>query len=219
MLDWAAADGAVLATTGIAWTSVPMLVLGGCGWRDELTFVASAKNFMLIEREHRRFVQQLSRQSAGPVYNVLLIRRISMKTSARNQFLGKVMEVQRGAVNDEVTLEIAGGNKIIAVITHESTDDLGLRPGVQALAIIKASSIIVMVDDGLAKFSARNQLVGTVKMVHDGIVNSEVIIDLDGGGTLAAIITRASCESLGLAERQRATGMFKASSVILGVSA
>jgi hypothetical protein len=39
-----AAGGAVLAATGIAWTSVTMLLLGGCGWRDELTFVASAKN-------------------------------------------------------------------------------------------------------------------------------------------------------------------------------
>ena len=49
-----------------------------------------------------------------------------MKTSARNQFLGKVTAIKKGAVNDEVDLEIAGGLKIVAIVTHESTEGLGL---------------------------------------------------------------------------------------------
>jgi molybdate transport system regulatory protein len=192
---------------------------GGGGTRLTARGAQLVENFKLIEREHRQFVQQLSRQAAGIADDFLLIRRMAMKTSARNQFLGKVTQVQRGAVNDEVTLEIAGGQNIVAVVTHESTEDLGLRPGVQAYAMIKASSIVVMVDEGGAKFSARNRLAGTVVRVQPGAVNSEVVIDLDGGGTIAAIITNASCEALRLAPRERATGMFKASSVILGVSA
>lgn len=142
-----------------------------------------------------------------------------MKTSARNQFLGKVTQVQRGAVNDEIELEIAGGRKITAVITHESTEDLGLLPGVQAFAMIKASSIILVVDDDGAKFSARNRMAGIVSRVQTGAVNSEVVIELDGGGSIAAIITNASCGALGLAPGTKATGMFNASSVVLGVFA
>lgn len=142
-----------------------------------------------------------------------------MKTSARNQFLGKVTQVQRGAVNDEVTLEIAGGQHITAVVTRESTQDLGLQSGVQAFAMIKASSVIVMVDGGGARFSARNRLAGTVFHVQRGAVNSEVVIDLDGGGRLAAIITNASVDALRIARGERAAGMFQESSVILGVSA
>jgi molybdate transport system regulatory protein len=192
---------------------------GGGGTRLTARGAQLVENFKLIEREHRRFVQQLSGQSAGIADDFLLIRRMAMKTSARNQFLGTVTQVQRGSVNDEVTLEIAGGQHIHAVVTHESTQDLGLRPGVPAFAMVKASSVIVMVDDGGAKFSARNRLAGTVLQVQRGAVNSEVVIDLDGGGKLAAIITNESLDSMRIAPRGRATGMFKASSVILGVSA
>jgi molybdate transport system regulatory protein len=184
---------------------------GGGGTRLTARGAQLVENFKLIEREHRQFVQQLSRQAAGIADDFLLIRRMAMKTSARNQ---------RGAVNDLVTLEIAGGQHIVAVVTRESTEDLGLQPGVQAFAMIKASSIIIMVDDGSgAQFSARNQLAGTVFQVQRGAVNSEVVIDLDGGGKLAAIITNASLESMRITPRERATGMFQESSVILGVSA
>jgi molybdate transport system regulatory protein len=193
---------------------------GGGGTRLTARGAQLVENFKLIEREHRQFVQQLSRQAAGIADDFLLIRRMAMKTSARNQFLGKVTQVQRGAVNDEVTLEIAGGQRIVAVVTRESTEDLGLQAGAQAVAMIKASSVIVMVDDGRGtRFSARNRLAGTVFQVQRGAVNSEVVIDLDGGGKLAAIITNASVDSMRIAPRERATGMFQESSVILGVSA
>lgn len=192
---------------------------GGGGTRLTARGTQLVENFKLIEREHRRFVQQLSRQAAGIADDFLLIRRMAMKTSARNQFLGKVTQVQRGAVNDEVTLEIAGGQHITAVVTRESTQDLGLQSGVQAFAMIKASSVIVMVDGGGARFSARNRLAGTVFHVQRGAVNSEVVIDLDGGGRLAAIITNASVDALRIARGERAAGMFQESSVILGVSA
>jgi molybdate transport system regulatory protein len=194
---------------------------GGGGTRLTARGTQLVQNFRLIEREHRRFVQQLSRQAAGIADDFLLIRRMAMKTSARNQFLGKVTQVQRGAVNDEVTLEIAGGQHITAVITHESAEDLGLQPGVQAFAMIKASSVIIVVDDdgGGARFSSRNRLDGMVFEVQRGAVNSEVVIDLDGGGRLAAIITNASVDALRIAPGGRAAGMFQESSVILGVSA
>lgn len=142
-----------------------------------------------------------------------------MRTSARNQFLGKVAQVQRGAVNDEIELELASGQKIVATITHASTEELGLQPGVQAYAMIKASSIILVVDDAQAKFSARNRMQGFVARLQTGAVNSEVVIELDGGGALAAIISKQSCDKLGLAVGSSVAGLFDASSVILGVAA
>jgi molybdopterin-binding protein len=72
--------------------------------------------------------------------------------------------------------------------------------------------------DGLKLF-ARNQLPGTVAALTPGAVNAEVLLDLDGGGTLAATVTQASADSLGLAPGVRATTFFKASSVILAVAA
>lgn len=141
-----------------------------------------------------------------------------MKTSARNQFTGKVSKLSAGAVNDEVELTLAGGQKIVSVVTHESVEGLGLKVGAEAYALIKASSIIVATDVGNGRLSARNQLAGTVASVQPGAVNSEVIIELAGGGTVAAIVTQESAKTLGLAAGTAATAIFKASSVILGVA-
>jgi molybdate transport system regulatory protein len=138
-----------------------------------------------------------------------------MKTSARNQFLGKVSKLTTGAVNDEVELEVVGGQKIVAIITHASTSSLGLKLGADAFALIKASSIIIVADDEGAKFSTRNRLAGTVSKIQPGAVNTEVVINLPKGGIIAAIITNESANSLGLAVGSPASAIFKASSVIV----
>ena len=140
-----------------------------------------------------------------------------MRTSARNQFLGKVVAVKTGAVNDEIELEAAGGQRIVAVITHGSTQELGLRPGTDAYALVKASSVILVAADERARFSARNQLHGSVSRVQPGTVNTEVVLDLPGGLALAAIVTNDSAEALVLAPGKEVMAIFKASSVILAV--
>ncbi|AXF13824.1 TOBE domain-containing protein [Paraburkholderia caledonica] len=139
-----------------------------------------------------------------------------MQTSARNQFAGEVTKVTHGAVNDEVTLRTADGLEIVAIITHGSATSLGLAAGKKAFALVKASSIIVMVDVAKNQVSARNCIAGTVTAVTKGAVNSEVIIGA-GGAQIAAVVTNESAERLGLAAGNAATAIFKASSVIIGV--
>ncbi|AOJ05233.1 MULTISPECIES: TOBE domain-containing protein [Burkholderia] len=175
--------------------------------------------FRAIEREHRRFIDAASAAVEGFAVNWELIGRIGMKTSARNQLFGKVLLVKHGAVNDEVVLALPGDHTITAVVTHESTEALGLTPGVDACALVKASWIVLAVDDGAPlKLSARNQLPGVVETVTRGAVNSEVLLALDGGMTLAAIVTNDSVDALGLAKGVSAVAAFKASSVILAVN-
>jgi molybdate transport system regulatory protein len=140
-----------------------------------------------------------------------------MKTSARNQLIGTVRAVKKGAVNDEVEIELDSGQRIVAVVTHESAASLGLAPGVAAFALIKASSVIVVADLGTARLSARNQLSGNVARTQPGAVNAEIVIDVGGGLMLVAIVTQESASSLGLAPGSSATAIFKASSVIVGV--
>ncbi|AOJ73071.1 MULTISPECIES: TOBE domain-containing protein [Burkholderia] len=175
--------------------------------------------FRAIEREHRRFIDAASAAVEGFEVNWELIGRIGMKTSARNQLFGKVLAVKHGAVNDEVVLALPGEHTIAAVVTHESTQELGLEPGVDACALVKASWIVLAVEDGAPlKLSARNQLRGVVEAVTRGAVNSEVALALDGGMTLAAIVTNDSVDALGLAKGVNAVAAFKASSVILAVN-
>ena len=176
------------------------------------------ENFRLIEREHRRFIDQLSSQSEGIADDFLLIRRMNMKTSARNQFVGKITSIKRGAVNDEIEIDIVGNQKIIAILTHESTGNLGLKVGTEAFALIKASSVIIMTDAEGARISARNRLTGTISRLQPGAVNAEIVIDLPGGGAVASIITNESASNLGLEVGGKASAIFKASSVIVGVA-
>ena len=140
-----------------------------------------------------------------------------MQTSARNQFEGTVTGLKPGAVNDEVEITTAQGVKIVAIVTHESTAGLGLAVGRPAIALVKAPSVIVATGAGGMRFSTRNRLSGTVAQVRVDAVNTEVVIDVPGGVSVAAIITQESAARLGLAAGQPATALFKASSVIVGV--
>jgi molybdate transport system regulatory protein len=151
----------------------------------------------------------------GFAENWQLISRIGMRTSARNQLAGKVATVMRGTVNDEVQLALPGGQVVVAVVTHESTEALGLVPGRDAVALIKASWVMLMTGDP-ARLSARNQLQGTVARVTRGAVNAEVSLAIDDSTTVTAIVTNESIDTLALAAGRPAVAVFKASSVILG---
>ena len=142
-----------------------------------------------------------------------------MQTSARNQFQGTVTRVERGAVNDEVEITLPGGPALVAVVTRRSAESLGLAVGVRAVALIKASSIILATDTAGMRFSARNALAGRIARVTPGAVNAEVVIDLPGGLQVAAIVTQASADRMGLGAGQPVTALFKASSVIVAVPA
>jgi molybdopterin-binding protein len=69
-----------------------------------------------------------------------------MKLSARNVLKGKVKNIVEGAVNDEVLVELPGGQEIVAVITRTSVRNLGLSKGKDVLAVIKASNVILAVE-------------------------------------------------------------------------
>lgn len=69
-----------------------------------------------------------------------------MKISARNILKGKVKDIKTGAVNTEVTVELAGGNSVVSIITKESADRLALAKGKEVYAVIKASNVMIAVD-------------------------------------------------------------------------
>ena len=140
-----------------------------------------------------------------------------MKISARNLLEGKVQKVTKGAVNAEVTLVLAGGETIVAIITNSSVESLGLEEGKPAYGIIKASEVIVGKGIDGAKLSARNVLAGEVTSVVDGAVNSEVAIGLAGGAAVVSSITKESVHALGLQVGDRVSAIVKASNVMIGV--
>ena len=69
-----------------------------------------------------------------------------MKISARNMLKGKVKKVTPGAVNTEVLVELPGGAEVVSIITKDSAEKLGLAPGKDVYAIIKASNVMIGTD-------------------------------------------------------------------------
>ena len=171
-----------------------------------------------LEQEREQVLKKLAEVMDDFDEYYHLIRRFDMKTSARNQFLGKIKSIKLGQINAEVVLDIGSGDTLAAVITNESVEHLALKVGGEAYAMVKAPWVIVTTSEGF-KTSARNELHGTVVRCNEGAINGEVIIELAGGKSVAAIVTNDSVKSLGLKEGVKACALIKASHVILAVNA
>lgn len=66
-----------------------------------------------------------------------------MRISARNQLKGTVKKVEHGAVNSEVTIELAGGIEIVSIITKQSAEQLQITGGRAVYAVIKATDVMI----------------------------------------------------------------------------
>ena len=140
-----------------------------------------------------------------------------MKTSARNMLQGTVESVVAGAVNSEVTLRLASGVAVYAIITNESVQALGLAPGKVASALIKSSWVILTSADEKIVTSARNRLCGVVSRIEKGMVNTEVILDLGFNASFVAMITNESQNLFNFSVGSPACALVKASHVILAI--
>ena len=69
-----------------------------------------------------------------------------MKLSARNQLKGKIIEIQEGAVNAIVKINVGNGNILTADITMQSVKELNLAVGKEVVAVIKATNVMVGVE-------------------------------------------------------------------------
>ncbi|MBE6042545.1 MAG: transporter [Clostridiales bacterium] len=73
----------------------------------------------------------------------VMIGKGELRLSARNQFAGKVVSVEEGAVNGIVRMEVLGGNTITATISMGAIRELELKPGEEAVAVVKATSVMI----------------------------------------------------------------------------
>jgi len=222
-LSYKAAWDAVDAMNNLAGEPLVLRSTGGQrGGGAQLTAraVELLQVYQALNAEHQRFLAALAQAGRDPTHHLKLIQQMMIQTSARNKLAATVSRVVQGAVNDEVVLDLGAGQEITAIITRESARNLGLAPGKQALAFIKASSVMVGLPDSdgaRLKLSARNQLPGHVSEVVAGAVNCEVRIELPQERSLAAIITMESAKALKLKKGTAVLAVFKASSVLLGV--
>lgn len=188
---------------------------GGGGTRLTAAALGLLQAWQQLQAEHRDFIRaQEARLAQLPALHGL-IRRMSMKTTARNQFAGTVAHVELGPVSAQVGIRLASGQEITATITSSAAQRLKLKKGKEALALIKASAVVLVTDFAGWQLSARNQLEGTVSRIERGAVSSLVVLTLPGGAALTASVTNEGVEALGLKVGTAATAVFKAYSVLV----
>lgn len=146
-----------------------------------------------------------------------LLRRLALRTSARNQFIGRILAVTARAVDAELVLALSGGERITAGITNESVELLGLKPGRTVWALVKAVGIDVVASPPDALPAQSNMLCGRVERILRGDGPAEVVIALGSGVTVRGISTDERLAALGIREQVAACAIFPASSVIIGV--
>lgn len=173
--------------------------------------------YRMVSNLQNEFINRLGNSIDLDQSDLKTLQRMTMQISARNQLQGIVKRVDQGAVNSEVVIALKGGETISATITKESVQDLGLKEGSEAVAIFKASAVILAVADSGLKTSARNQLKGKVVKAEVGAVNAEVILELSGGERVSAIITKESVQEMSPEIGKEMLALIKASYVIVGI--
>jgi molybdate transport system regulatory protein len=146
-----------------------------------------------------------------------LVSGYFMRTSARNALRGRITDIRRDELNAEVSVAVAEGNTVHALVTNESVRELGLCVGREALVLIKAPFVMIAPGHEAPKLSARNCLCGIVKRSHTGTLNAEVTLDIGGDKTIAAMITAASAKALDLKPGSPACALFDAGHVIIAI--
>ncbi len=172
----------------------------------------------MLQKEFARFRQFFADNPREAMETLKTLRRIELKLSARNVWLGAVVSIDQGVVNSVINIQLKGGDKISSVITDNSTKRLELAPGKEVMAIVKASCVLLGSDIDPQKISARNILTGVISAIVPGAVNDEVTIDLAGGSTVTSIITSNSVKRLGLAVGKKISAVIKASDVLLATT-
>ncbi|MGW2747135.1 TOBE domain-containing protein [Streptomyces sp. NPDC001450] len=136
-----------------------------------------------------------------------------MTLSIRNQLPGTVTEVHPGEVMATVKIRLDGGQELMAAITLEAVEQLGLAPDSRVLSLVKSTEISLATSrfEGL---SIRNQLPGAIVQIALGGVMASVKVSV-AGGELTAVITKDAAEDLGLFVGSDAIALIKATEVAL----
>lgn len=173
--------------------------------------------FTGLEAQHRQFLAQLNHTLLNNPEARLLLQRLAVKTSVRNQLFGTVKSIQRGAVNAKVVVNLAGDIPVEVDPGLSALNNLDLKTGADAVLLINGADIIVTRESDHSLYSAANRLPGRIIRIQWGDINTEVSVLLPNGETLAGLVTKESAEKMPLVNGADVKVMFNANAPILGL--
>ncbi len=137
-----------------------------------------------------------SKEEIQKMTRLYMARESSRKTSARNSFFGKVSEIRQGDIQSQVTLTTLGGDSISTVITNDSMDRLGIRPGSLLSAEIKAPWVVLQKNIKKPRCSADNILKGVITRINEGTINVEYAARIEDGTEMCSIVATQGAKNL-----------------------
>jgi len=156
-----------------------------------------------------------SEEELQRVTRLFMERESTQKTSARNAFFGKIVEIQRGDIQSLVCLVNLAGYPLTAMITNTSLERLGLQIGGLVTAEVKAPWVILQRGDTESPCSAENRFEGEVVRINTGKVSSEYVVRIGDGTELCSSLSTSSGKALGLKVGDPVRAMFNCFAVIL----
>jgi len=120
-----------------------------------------------------------------------LLRRMSMRTSARNQFAGTVLTIESASGLSQVRLRLEGDEELVAAITPESAETMALRPGNAAYALVKAPWVRITAT-APRRSALRNVYAGTIAQLQSGAARMQVVLTTAGGRSIAASMAKVA---------------------------
>jgi len=141
-------------------------------------------------------------------------KRMTLRTSARNQLLGSVTAIEKSRLGADVTLKLSGGEEVHAVITRRSLEEMAIEKGAALFVILKSSWISLCrepLGDDL------NILPCHLEEVLSDATSVEITATLEGGNTLTVSMKPEAFDALGLKENDRAWACFEASNALLAL--
>ena len=171
--------------------------------------------FTKLEQQHEQFLLQLNQTVEADAEVLMLLKPLTIKTSAANQLFGWVTELKTGSVNTEVIVKLKGGDQVCSSLSHAEAESLQLAVGREVLLLININEISLITGPERLRFSARNQLFGIISRVELAEVDAEIVIYLQGDDSLTALITRQSAQNMGLKTGMQCRAIFKSNAILL----
>lgn len=158
--------------------------------------------FHRFQELHRQFIDRFAEAGDDPERLARILSRTFLTTSARNQIPAMLSHIEPSGLNAVLTLSLAGGGKLISIITQKSVQNMGLTLGCDLYAIIKSSDLKILTS---LSENDENGLEGTIESIEFSGDNVEISLRLDGGTLIVALAMQEDASLLRTGEKAFAT--------------
>lgn len=158
------------------------------------------KTYKRLNELHRQFIDRFSEAGDNPEHLAKILNRTFLTTSARNQILSTITEINSNQLNATIKMELTGGGTLYSTITSKSVANMNLGVNSSIYAIIKSSDITI-VNEPPKQSENLNVLEGTIKLIEISDESIEVSFAINEHTTLIALINKKNIDSLKIGSR------------------